>query len=379
MSDALNAANRLVVKIGSALLVDGESGLRSAWLASIAADIAALMEQGKQIIIVSSGAIAMGSHTLGLSQRPRQLSQAQAAACIGQIHLLNAYQSAFLQHGKTIGQLLLTLEDLDGRRTYLNARDTLGTLLADSVVPIINENDATATEEIRVGDNDRLAARVAQMIDADLLVLLSDIDGLYSANPRKDTSAQHIPIIEAITPDIFSAADGASDTAMSRGGMRTKLEAGRFASACGCQMIVMDGVANHPFQRLKSGERHSLFLSSATSRLDAKRTWLSGQLGSKGAVTIDAGAAKALLTGKSLLAAGITAVTGEISRGDAVAVFAPSGQEIARGLINYDGSEVSLIKGLKSDDIEDKLGYTRSQSVIHRDNLVLLNLMDERQ
>lgn len=379
MSDALEKANRLVVKIGSALLVDGQSGLRETWLASVAADIASLMQQGKEIIIVSSGAIAMGSHTLGLKQRPRQLSQAQAAACIGQIHLLNAYQSAFVQHSKTIGQLLITLADLDGRRTYLNARDTLGTLLAGGIVPIINENDATATEEIRVGDNDRLAARVAQMIDADLLVLLSDIDGLYSANPRKDDNAKHIPLIEAITADILSVADGASDTAMSRGGMRTKLEAGRIASACGCQMIVMDGVADHPFRRLAQGERHSLFLSQASSRLDAKRTWLSGQLGSKGALTIDTGAAAALMKGKSLLAAGITAASGEISRGDSVMVLAPNGQQIARGLINYDGAEVSLIKGLKSDDIEDKLGYTRSQSVIHRDNLVLLQPMDDMQ
>lgn len=379
MKSPLTSAQRVVVKIGSALLVDPQSGLRTAWLGSVAADIASLMAQDKEIIIVSSGAIALGSHTLGLRQRPRQLSHAQAAACVGQINLLNAYQSAFASHHKKIGQLLITIDDLDGRRTYLNARDTLGMLLSKAIVPIINENDATATQEIRVGDNDRLAARVAQMIDADLLILLSDIDGLYSANPRKDKTATHIPFIDAITPELLEIAEGASDTAMSRGGMRTKLEAGRIASASGCHMVVMDGKAPAPFTRLAQGERCSLFMAQAGNKIDARRTWLSGQLGEKGTITIDDGAAKALLRGKSLLAAGIIAVSGSVSRGDGVTILTQEGQELARGLINYDGDEVDRIKGLKSDDIEEKLGYTRSQNVVHRDNMVLLQPLDEEK
>lgn len=377
MAEVLQYANRIVVKIGSALLVDRAKGLRGDWLQSVADDIAGLAGAGKEVIIVSSGAIALGSHAMGLRQRPHDLSDAQAAACIGQISLMNAYQSAFKAHDKSIGQLLLTVADLDGRRTYLNARDTLKTLIKGGILPIINENDATATDEIRVGDNDRLAARVAQMIDADLLILLSDVDGLYSADPRKDSTAQHYSVIEAITPDILERADSVSDTAMSRGGMRTKLEAGQIVAACGCAMIVMDGQAANPITRLAAGETHTLFKPGANGQLNAHRNWLAGQLGTHAAVTIDAGAHKALLSGKSLLPAGITALDGEIRRGDAVTVQTQAGDAVARGLVNYDGDELDRIKGIKSGEIADKLGYVRSQTAIHRDNLTLLRPTEE--
>lgn len=377
MTTPLSSARRIVIKIGSALLVDRQLGLRKAWLENVAADLAKLGNEGKEIVIVSSGAIALGSHLLGLHQRPSQLHGAQAAACVGQISLMNAYQSSFAAHGKKVGQLLLTMSDLDGRRTYLNARDTVRMMVKSGIIPIINENDATATEEIRVGDNDRLAARVAQMLDADLLVLLSDVDGLYSANPSKDQNAVHYPVIEAITPDVLKLADEADDSAMSRGGMATKLEAGRIASDCGCAMIIMNGKADKPLSRLESGERHSLFKASAVNKLDAWSLWLAGQFGEQGSITIDDGAVRALNDGNSLLAAGITGLDPSFLRGDVITVFDSKGTEIARGLVNYHGAEVTRIKGLKSDDIEAKLGYMRNQTVIHRDNMVLTRQLEE--
>ncbi|MEM9878736.1 MAG: glutamate 5-kinase, partial [Pseudomonadota bacterium] len=324
MTAALSRAGRIVVKVGSALLVERTSGLRSGWLNSLVADIAAVMQAGKDVIIVSSGAIALGEQALDLQSKPKQLSTAQAAACIGQISLLNAYQEAFNQYDKKIGQLLLTVSDLDGRRTYLNARDALQTLIRNGIVPVINENDATATQEIRVGDNDRLAARVAQMIDADLLILLSDIDGVYTANPKTHADAQHIPIIESITPEVYAAAEGPQLDSMGSGGMRTKLDAGRILSDCGCDMIVMDGRGDAPLARLSSGERHSFFKTKRSDKIDARHAWIAGQLSIQGSIVVDDGAHQALLRGKSLLAAGITHLTGTFSRGDTVYIKTPS-------------------------------------------------------
>ncbi|MEO0412294.1 MAG: glutamate 5-kinase [Pseudomonadota bacterium] len=367
----LDPFDRIVVKIGSALVADNRGTLRRSWIKTIAADVAALRGHGKDVIIVSSGAIALGSAALGFAGRPNRLDEAQAAACAGQITLMNAYRKTLEEHGHHIGQLLLTLSDLDGRRSYLNARATLQTLLSRGIIPIINENDATATEEIRVGDNDRLAARVAQMIDADLLILLSDVDGLYTANPATHQMADHIADIPAISPDILALADTPDPAAMSRGGMLTKLQAGQIVTQSGCDMIIMDGKAEAPLRRLAQGERHSRFHASSEGRSDARRRWLAGQLGAQGAICVDIGAQKALETGKSLLAAGITRTQGPFTRGDVIKLLAPDGAPVGLGLSNYDSAEIDQIRGLKSDDIAQKLGYTRSQTVVHRDNLVL--------
>ncbi|MEM7570769.1 MAG: glutamate 5-kinase [Pseudomonadota bacterium] len=367
----LDAFGRIVIKIGSALVADDASALRSDWIAALAADVARLTQGGQDVIIVSSGAIALGGASLGVNGRPSRLDEAQAAACVGQITLMNAYRTAFNDHGKQIGQLLLTLSDLDGRRSYLNARAALDTLLERGIVPVVNENDATATEEIRVGDNDRLAARVAQMTDADLLILLSDVDGLYTANPAQNKEAQHIAQVDSITPDVLALADTPDPAAMSRGGMLTKLQAGQIATSSGCQMVIMNGAEIAPLSRLEQGERHSVFRTSQSRRQDARRRWLSGQLGAQGAIAVDAGAHKALLSGKSLLAAGIVSTKGRFTRGDVVSLLGPDGSALGHGLSNYDSAEIDLIAGLKSDDITAKLGYTRSQTVVHRDNLVL--------
>jgi len=377
MPDVLTNASRVVIKVGSALLVAQDGNMRHAWLSSLVDDLAKLMDGGKEVIIVSSGAVALGQQALNQQQQRSQLSIAQAAACVGQISLLNAYQDNFRRYDKTIGQLLLTIIDLDGRRTYLNARDALRTMIANDIVPIINENDATATQEIRVGDNDRLAARVAQMIDADLLILLSDIDGLYTANPNKHADAKHIPIIEDITAELYAAAEGPQIGGMGSGGMRTKLDAGRILGDYGCDMIVMDGRKDAPMSRLYAGERHSYFKAKERNRVDARHAWLLGQLGIQGTITIDDGACHALTHGKSLLAAGIKGLSGTFSRGDPVTIATEAGVDVARGLTNYDQNELERIKGLKNQDIERVLGYTRSRTAIHRDNLVLLRRTDE--
>ncbi|MEM6833443.1 MAG: glutamate 5-kinase [Pseudomonadota bacterium] len=366
----LSTHKRVVVKIGSALLVDDE-GLRKAWLASVAADIAALRAAETDVIVVSSGAIALGCVRLGLHERPQRLDEAQGAACVGQIALMQAFETAFSEHGIVPGQMLLTLSDLDGRRTYLNARAALETLLAKGIVPVINENDAVATEEIRVGDNDRLAARVAQMTGADVLVLLSDIDGLYEADPRSTPDAKHIAHIEAISPDIIAMAAPLDPSSMSRGGMATKLEAGRLVTGSGCAMVIVDGQEPAPLSRLKAGARHSMFAASDIDQKDARKRWLSGQLGPQGAIIVDDGAASALAAGKSLLAAGILTANGPFMRGDVVRIQNGPAGNIAIGLSNYDSAEIARIAGLKSEDIAGKLGYTRSQTVVHRDNLVL--------
>ena len=363
-------AKRIVVKIGSALLVDGESGrLRQSWLEALADDLAALKAQGKQVIVVSSGAIALGRRHLGLTRRALRLEDQQAAAATGQIRLAHAYQAALARHEVTVAQILLTLSDTEERRRHLNARSTLDALLRLGTLPVINENDTVATSEIRFGDNDRLAARVAAMMNADVLVLLSDIDGLYSADPRNHMDARFIPEVEAITPEIEAMA-GQAPLGYSSGGMVTKLVAGKIATAAGCRMVILDGRADHPLKSLENGARCTWFLADLEP-LTARKRWIAGSLQPKGRISIDGGALAALRNGRSLLPAGVTAIEGRFERGDAVIVLDPEGGEIARGLTAYSDADAKLIKGYKSREIEARLGYRGREELIHRDDLVL--------
>jgi glutamate 5-kinase len=354
-------ARRIVVKIGSALLVE-KAEPRVAWLDSVAADIAALRARGVEVVVVSSGAVALARGTLGLTRKVLKLEEKQAAAAVGQIRLAGAWDHALSAHGLRAAQLLLTLEDSEDRRRYLNARATLATLAELGCVPVINENDTVATAEIRFGDNDRLAARVAEMIAADALILLSDIDGLYTADPRKDPAATHLPVVERLTDEIM-AMGGDPPPGYSSGGMRTKLIAARIATGAGCAMAIALGHAPHPLARLEAGERCTWFLASPEGRTARKR-WIGGSLQPHGALTVDAGAARALLRGGSLLPAGVRAVEGDFSRGEA-------GRELARGLSAYDAADAARIAGHRSAEIEALLGWRGRDELIHRDDLVL--------
>ncbi len=365
----LKSYHRIVVKIGSALLVDRESGLKRAWLDSLGQDIAALAKSGVDVLVVSSGAIALGRTVLKLPKGALKLEESQAAAAVGQIALARAYDEVLSRHGLTTSQILLTLGDTEERRRYLNARATIGTLLRLKSVPIINENDTVATSEIRYGDNDRLAARVATMMGADLLILLSDIDGLYSAPPHLDPEARHLVLVEKITPQIELMA-GAPASEISRGGMKTKLEAGKIATAAGTAMIIASGTRMNPLSAIDKGERATLFKPSA-SPVSAYKTWIAGNLEPAGRLTVDDGALAALLSGKSLLAAGVKSVSGNFERGDTVAVFGPDGREAARGLISYDAGDAVKIAGKKTADIPGILGYEARAAVIHRDDMVV--------
>lgn len=365
----LARSRRLVVKIGSALLVEDSGAIRRTWLEALADDVAALRAGGTEVILVSSGAIAAGRRRLGLAGRALRLEEKQAAAATGQIRLAHAYQEALARHDLTVAQLLLTLEDTEERRRHLNARATIATLLKLRAVPVINENDTVATVEIRFGDNDRLAARVAAMMEADTLVLLSDIDGLYSANPKLDPAARHLPLVERITPAIEAMA-GAALPGISSGGMVTKLAAGKIANAAGCRMAIADGRQPGALGALARGGRSSWFLAEIEPRTARKR-WIAGGLKPRGAVTLDAGAVKALAGGKSLLPAGVTAVEGRFERGDLVRVLDPAGREVARGLSAYGAEEAGRIKGRKSREIEAILGWRGREELIHRDDLVL--------
>jgi len=369
----LETAKRLVIKIGSAILVDSETGqLREDWLKGLGDDIAALKSNGKEFVIVSSGAIALGRARLGLLGRKLSLAEKQACAAAGQSLLTRAYERALDSHGITTAQALLTLNDTEDRRRWLNARSTLETLLALKAIPIINENDTVATDEIRYGDNDRLAARAAQMLGADTLILLSDIDGLYTADPRSDDSAQHLPLIKDLTEEIMAMGGGVNiQAAVGSGGMATKLAAAKIATQAGCRMCIMDGRANNPLTRLQNGERSSWFNASSNPK-KARRQWIGGTLKPSGTLTIDAGAAKALTQGKSLLAAGVVKLSGDFNKGDAVSVYNETGTELARGLIAYDAADAVKILGLKSSDIASALGYDNGAALIHRDNLVML-------
>jgi glutamate 5-kinase len=375
MADALAPYRRLTIKIGSALLVDAETGRpRQAWLKSLAEDIAALKSEGRDVVVVSSGAISLGRRLLNLGAVSLPLEQSQAAASVGQIALSQAWTEALSAYGITAGQILITPNITEERRYYLNARMTISTLLALGAVPIINENDSVATAEIRYGDNDRLSARVATMIEGDLLVLLSDIDGLYTAPPAKDPDAAHLANVAAITPEIEAMAGGATSH-LSRGGMTTKIEAGKIATLAGTAMIIARGTDAHPLRALREGSRHTLF-AGQQSTAAARKKWILGTLGVLGALHVDAGATRALRNGRSLLPIGVTHVTGTFARGDTVGVYDPQGIEIARGLVSFDSEEAALVKGKKSQQLADLLGTGHRSEIIHRDNLVLLQAME---
>jgi glutamate 5-kinase len=369
-------ARRIVVKIGSALLVDRVTGrLRATWLNAIADDVAALADEGREVILVSSGAIALGRHALGLPKGPLELEQSQAAAAVGQVSLAHAYQNVFQARGRTTAQILLTLGDTEERRRYLNARRTFEMLLAHKAIPVVNENDTVATAEIRYGDNDRLSARVASMVSADCLVLLSDIDGLYTAPPGTDPSATHIPLVEAITPEIEAMA-GDAGTELSKGGMKTKVEAARIAMAAGTNMVITTGKPLHPLRQLAAGAVCTWFIAPSDP-VTAKKRWIAGQLEPKGHVVVDAGAEKALGLGKSLLPAGVTAVGGAFDRGDAVIIRNAKGRELGRGLIAYATADAQRIAGRKSGEIAGILGFAGRAELIHRDDMALARIKDE--
>ncbi|MDR6755757.1 glutamate 5-kinase [Mycoplana sp. BE70] len=365
----LSKHRRIVIKIGSALLVDRASGLKTSWLDAICADIATLRKGGTEVLVVSSGAIALGRTVLDLPKGPLKLEESQAAAAVGQIALARAWSESLSTDGIVAGQILLTLGDTEERRRYLNARATLNQLLKLGSVPIINENDTVATTEIRYGDNDRLAARVATMAGADLLVLLSDIDGLYTAPPHLDPDARFLETIAEITPDIEAMAGGAASE-LSRGGMRTKIDAGKIATGAGCAMIIASGKTDHPLRAIDAGARSSWFAPSG-SPVTARKTWIAGQLQPAGTLAIDAGAESALRSGKSLLPAGVRAVSGTFSRGDTIAIIGTGGREFARGLASYDADEARQIAGKKSAEIAGILGYAGRAAMVHRDDLVM--------
>lgn len=375
MTDALAPFRRITIKIGSALLVDSARGkLRTDWLASIAEDLAALKAGGTQLVIVSSGAVALGRKLLGLDAKVLPLDQSQAAASAGQIALSEAWARALGAHGIVTGQILLTPNITEERRYFLNARTTINTLLGLGAIPIINENDSVATAEIRYGDNDRLSARVATMVEADLLILLSDVDGLYTAPPGKDPNARHLPHVPAITAEIEAMAGGAASH-LSRGGMTTKIEAGKIATQAGTGMIIAKGTEPHPIRALQQGGRHTLF-AAAESRAQARKRWIMGTLELTGTVHVDAGAVQALYQGKSLLPIGVTRVEGAFSRGDAVAICGPDGREVARGLASLGHAEADLAKGRNSAAIAGLLGDDTRTELVHRDNLVVLSALE---
>jgi glutamate 5-kinase len=367
---ALADFRRIVVKVGSSLLVDAAAGrVKEDWLASLAQDIAALHGERRDVLVVSSGAIALGRAVLRLPRGPLRLEDSQAAAAVGQIALARTWSEALSRHGITAGQVLVTLGDTEERRRYLNARSTIERLLEWRSVPVINENDTVATNEIRYGDNDRLAARVATMASADLLVLLSDIDGLYDAPPGAGKDPKLVPLVERITPAIEAMA-GAAGSELSRGGMQTKIEAGKIATQGGTHMVIASGRIAHPLKAIADGARCTWFLTPANP-VAARKKWIAGSLETKGTLTIDAGAVKALQSGKSLLPAGIIRIEGSFARGDAVVIRGPDGAEIGRGLVAYDADDADKIKGRSSADILSILGFGGRAAMVHRDDLVV--------
>jgi glutamate 5-kinase len=367
---ALADFRRIVVKVGSSLLVDAGAGrLHHAWLEALAEDIAALHKQGRDILVVSSGAIALGRSVLKLPPGTLKLEDSQAAAAVGQIALARTWTEVLGRHGITAGQVLVTLGDTEERRRYLNARSTIAKLLEWKAIPVINENDTVATNEIRYGDNDRLAARVATMASADLLVLLSDVDGLYDAPPGDGRDAKLVPLVPRITPEIEAMA-GASASALSRGGMHTKIEAGKIATTAGTHMVIASGRIEHPLAAIAKGGRCTWFLTPANP-VTARKKWIAGSLEPRGTLVIDAGAIAALRQGKSLLPAGVTRVEGFFERGDAVVIRGPDGAEIGRGLVAYDADEAEKIRGKSSGDILAILGFGGRAEVIHRDDMVI--------
>jgi len=368
-SPKIAEARRLIVKIGSALLVDRDSGaLKAEWLRALAEDVAMLKARGTDVILVSSGSIALGRGVLALGSGALSLDAAQAAAAVGQIRLARAYEEALAPHGITTAQILLTLDDSADRRRYLNTRATMAALLSRGVVPIVNENDTIATDEIRYGDNDRLAANVAVMAGADQLVLLSDVDGFYSANPNDDPTAQHFPVIGHITPEIEAMA-GDAGTGLSKGGMKTKLMAARTATAAGCALAISEGSVLRPLNALENGARATWFTATLDPQA-ARKQWISA-MKPKGTLRLDAGAVAALSKGKSLLPAGVTAVTGRFERGDPVVLEGADGARLGLGLCRYTSAEAGAIAGHRSDEIETLLGYPGRAALVHRDDMAL--------
>ena len=371
MSSPLGAARRIVVKVGSALLVDRESGrINRGWLETLVADLLLLRARGQQVILVSSGAIALGRRELKLAKGALRLEESQAAAAVGQIRLAHAYKEILEDQGVTVAQVLLTLEDSERRRRYLNARATLEALLALGALPVINENDTVATAEIRYGDNDRLAARVAQMTGADCLVLLSDVEGLFTADPHGDPGAQFIETVRELTPQIEAMA-GSSRSETGSGGMATKILAAKIAMAAGCHLCIAAGQPQHPVRRIEEGARCTWFVPSSTPAA-ARKQWIAGTLKPAGAIVIDAGALKALQEGKSLLPAGGVATRGRFDRGDTVSVVGPDGYEFARGICAYSDGDAARILGRRSSEIERLLGFRGRDEMIHRDDLAIV-------
>lgn len=370
MISGLGSARRIVVKIGSALIVDPETAApRTEWLDSVTADIAALAARGVEVIVVSSGAISLARQRLGLTGAKLRLEEKQAAAAVGQIRLAQAWSDSLSGQKLTAAQMLITLEDTEDRRRYLNARATLSTLLGLRCIPVINENDSVATAEIRFGDNDRLAARVAEMMQADVLLLLSDIDGLYTADPRQNPDAAHIPVVPVMTAEI-DAMGGDPPPGFSSGGMRTKLIAARIATQAGCAMAIALGNRLNPLAAVEQGAKCTWFLAAPEGR-SARKNWIAGHLSPLGTITVDAGAARALAGGSSLLPAGIKSVAGNFERGDAVDICAVSGTRIGRGLVAYSSADARVIAGHRSEKFEALLGFRGRDEVVHRDDLVL--------
>lgn len=370
MTSRLIKARRIVVKIGSALLVEAKTGaVKAPWLASLIGDLVEARRRGAEVIVVSSGAIALGRRSLGLATGKLRLEESQAAAAVGQIALAQAWSEAFRTRNIVAAQVLVTLTDTEERRRYLNARATLATLLAQGAVPVINENDTVATSEIRYGDNDRLAARVASMMSADCLVLLSDVDGLYSA-PPENSGARFIAEVTEITPEIEAMA-GKPVSGLGSGGMVTKIEAGKIALGAGCNMAIASGHQLHPLQRIAEGARCTWFLAQA-SALQSRKRWIAGTLQPVGHLVVDEGAGAALARGKSLLPAGVKRIEGSFARGDTVSIMTEAGREIARGLVAYDAADATRILGRKSGEIEDTLGFRGRDELVHRDDMVLM-------
>lgn len=373
MPQPLEGAQSIALKVGSSLLVDSANGtVRESWMQAFAEDVASLMAAGKKIMLISSGAVALGRAYLGLKAGKLTLDEKQAAAAAGQPILMRAWEKVFALLGRKTAQILLTREDTENRKRWLNARETVATLMRLGVIAIVNENDTVATDEIKYGDNDRLAARASQLMQADLLVLLSDIDGLYAADPRKNPDAAHLPIIEAITPEIESMAGGANEAAgVGTGGMATKIAAAKLAGSAGAGTLIVDGRSLHPLSALKSGARCSYFKPSSTVAA-AYKAWIAGTVAPAGTVWLDDGAVAALKRGTSLLPSGIVRCDGRFEQGDTVRVCDLAGHEIARGLVDYDAEAVTKIMGRSSKDIESLLGYSNGDTVIHRDDLVMM-------
>ncbi|WP_211092131.1 glutamate 5-kinase [Aliigemmobacter aestuarii] len=364
----MRSARRLVVKIGSALLVDRQKGLKQGWLSALAMDVAEAKVRGADVVLVSSGSIALGRKILGLPDGALTLEQSQAAAAVGQIRLARAYEEVLAPHGITTGQVLVTLEDTEDRRRYLNSRATMETLLGLGVVPIVNENDTVATDEIRFGDNDRLAAQIAVTVGADQLILLSDVDGFYSANPKEDPTAIRFDLVDEITPKIEAMA-GDPISGLSKGGMKTKLMAAKTAVAGGCAMAIMEGSVLRPLKALAEGAARTWFVAHGDPQVARKR-WINA-MKPRGEVTVDAGAVSALRAGKSLLPAGVRSVAGHFGRGDPVAILGPDGETLGKGLVRYTVEEARRIAGHRSAEIEGILGYQGRAALIHRDDMVI--------